>query len=219
MMRKKPLDTAFHEWIDLVFGHPTPDQDEDAPSPWYWHDDWSSYWDAWWESVEARALQLSFATTLVKDSRRLIGRFDSAQINQGIWLLLSGPPGFGLVSLLWDEESPVEARRHCVSAMVHPFKTGVFTEHPDLDSCHMWWDLLRGASEFQHSQLTQAYYDAMSQVLQLPYLQAQMSALHELGHLHHPQKRRLIESFLSNHPELGHDEVEYAHAAIEGRLL
>ena len=83
----------------------------------------------------------------------------------------------------------------------------------------MWWDLLRGAPQDEYLELTEFYFHAMGEILQLPYLQAQGSALHGLGHLEHPGKPELIKNFLKQHPCLDEDYVEYAHAVIEGKVL
>ena len=103
VIAKQPLDLNFEEWIDLVFNHPVPDDPDDVSASWYWMDEWDLYWEAWCEETEAGSRQLLFSVKLFEDSSILIDRFDPDQINQGMWLLLSGPSGFNLADLLWKK--------------------------------------------------------------------------------------------------------------------
>jgi hypothetical protein len=215
---KEPLHLSFEEWLRLVFDHPVSDE-PDIQQAWYWRDDLIPYWELWWEDPSARERQVSFATNLFSDSASLLVEYRPDQIRQGVWLLLSGPAGFSLDDLLCDEDISLDQRRNCVFAMRNVFATGICAKFRELDICSMWWDLLRGAFDFEQCQLNEAFFSVMVEGLSLPYWEAQESALHGLGHIDHPGKRQVIETYLSSHADIEEDRVSYARNAIEGKVL
>ena len=80
----------------------------------------------------------------------------------------------------------------------------------------MWWDCLRGFDEDIDIKVYDWMFEALSEILKIDTFDCQMSALHGLGHIEHPEKKNLIETFLRQHPEF--EEKEYALAAIKGEV-
>ena len=90
----KPDSISFEEWVRHVFDHPVKE------TAWYWQE----------ESVELASAQfISFATKLFRYSQSLLGHFSDAQVNDGLYLLLSNTPGNQIYAVK-DEAVPIKER-------------------------------------------------------------------------------------------------------------
>jgi len=207
---------SFDEWVKFIFNHPVSD---DIKSAWYWDDQLNEFWDKWIFSEERIAeRQLEYATRLFQDSAFLLAIYSPEQINQGFWFLLSGPSDFALVDFIWNNELPWHLREQCIKSMAKPFQI-IFTQIPEQDSCNMWWDLLRNFEVNVDLKVIEVMFQTMIEVLRVPSLACQVSALHGLGHIKHIGKRKVIEDYLRVNINLDNETRDYALAAIEGKIL
>ena len=62
-------------------------------------------------------------------------------------------------------------------------------------------------------------FDALAEILQLESPSCQGSALHGLGHLHHPKTAQLISNYISDHPEIPPEARTYALAAAKFEVM
>ncbi len=208
------MNLSFDEWVKFTFDHPVTDP------AWYWSDSWDEFWDAWSEGF-APEQQLRYATQLFQGaSVLLIGTYSIEQINQGLTMLLSGPTDFRIADLIWSRQLSLPVREGCIASMVRLFQS-VFSRVVVEHACFMWWDELR---EWDHQEdrdprSKEAILTALELILNLPSRDCQMSALHGLGHLRHPDKEKIIRGYVQRHSELDEEIREYAQAAIEGTVL
>lgn len=232
---KKPTELSYDDWIEFVFNHQLPN-DPDTDTVWYWDDSWDEYWDMWKYDTDAQHHQLSLSTRLFTHSNSLIKQYSPGQINQGFWMILSGPWGFGLGYLLWMEKLPCEDRISCVRSMVQIYSGGIFgslpniedpyailtmnwNSNPLMESCYMWWDHLRSFKEDPDPKVLNVTLESMSQILQMPSYPAQLSSLHGLGHLDLSAKREIILKYLEENPHLHPNMKKYAEAAMDGSIM
>jgi hypothetical protein len=210
------IDISFDEWVKFVFDHPVSD---DSLSAWYWDEQLNEFWEKWTFS-EGRITerQLEFATTLFQDAAFLLARYSPEQINQGFWFLLSGHSSFALADFIWNTELAWNLREQCIKSMVKPFQV-IFIQIPEQDSCNMWWDLLRNFGDNVDLNVIEAMFQTMIEILQVPSLACQVSALHGLGHIKHNGKRQVVEDYLQVNINLDKETRDYALAAIEGKIL
>jgi hypothetical protein len=73
--------------------------------------------------------------------------------------------------------------------------------------------------EEEDLRLQEVMFQTLSRVLTLPQEHCQRAALHDLGHLHHPETPRLIGEFISSHLVLSEQLQEYALAAARFKVL
>jgi len=83
----------------------------------------------------------------------------------------------------------------------------------------MWWDLLRNFEVNVDLKVIEVMFQTMIEVLRVPSLACQVSALHGLGHIKHIGKRKVIEDYLRVNINLDNETRDYALAAIEGKIL
>ena len=204
---------SFDQWVKFVFDHSL------TEPPWYWDAAWDEFWDQWAEKSDPQR-QLYYATRLFRSPDFLLREYNPEQINQGLWLLLSGPAAFRLGDLIWSKKLSWRARKECILVMVNLFQS-VFTKLPEQDICFMWWDELRDWDfrEDRDPRVRDSMFQALSLILKIPSTQCQMSALHGLGHLDHPEKRKVIEDYLQQNPQLDTEIKKYTQAAISGKVV
>lgn len=95
----------------------------------------------------------------------------------------------------------------------------------------MWWDMIlhtfwEMADEYRcdysglsddGKQIAEAMYQTLQKILALDHRGCQWSALHGLGHLHHPQGREIVQSYLDVHrSELSDDDVQWIESCRDG---
>jgi hypothetical protein len=123
-----------------------------------------------------------------------------------------------LAEWLWDDELPLDLRLDCIAAMPEIFRK-LFVGRPLEQACYIWWDMLRHFGEGGDPRIVAAMVLALEQILPLPARHCRVSALHGLGHLEHPSKATVIETFLRTNPTIDLELRQYAEAAVVGKVL
>jgi hypothetical protein len=222
-----PANITFEEWVKHVFDHPVHDH---LPA-WYWNTD-SDFWNA----AEAPTLAVSHITRAFEDPIATFAPYSDAQLNQGLWFLISNGCSDQMFALL-DETVPLTDRLRAVRAMYNVFEQifvprcspnlSYLDEHDKgednpLDSvCYMWWDLLPIGGP-TGSPLGEAILDVIERALALDSDAVRESALHGLGHWKHAYPQRvemIIDRFVKEHPGIRPELASYARAARTGCVL
>jgi hypothetical protein len=159
-------------------------------------------------------------TKLFSNFGQITTKYTIEQIDQGIWGILGA--NLELYELIFDPVVPLDNRLACIRAMYHVFSD--FVAHlqtelgPNLSSFYMWWDLIlhgfwnpnkphfpntyKGdASKLdpESRQMLDVMFGTLEQILSLPDRESQKSALHGLGHLHHPDVHDVVQQFIDTH--------------------
>jgi len=151
---------------------------------------------------------------------QIAGKCSLALIDQTVWGMIG--PSLNLSRYFFDSTVPLSKRVECISAIYHVFgdyvskHDGEFSS--ELSGFDMWWDLVldefwlpprsarSGEHEISHLDddsraLLDAMFETLTRILDLPDHESQKSALHGLGHLHHPGVRSVVQSFIdAKHP-------------------
>jgi hypothetical protein len=126
-------------------------------------------------------------------------RYSMEQIDQGLWLLLSGP-----LCVRLDLE--------CSDRMLNPFRDyyAHCGEHYTGTAFYMWWDLIRPGAKA---------LSVLEQILALPSAACQRAALHGLNHLRpDPRASELVARYIErNRSSMTPEELEYAEMCRDGR--
>jgi hypothetical protein len=215
---------TFPEWVRHIFDHPV-----DKPE-WYWAPD---------ADIAEPPAQISVAylTQLFIDPEQILAPYTDAQLNQGLWYLVSNSCSNYMFTLLQPKVAWPE-RREGLRAITNLFaqlfanRCSPHLSHLDerganpLNSvCYMWWDLFPSWGHPESP--TEALVDAellmvMQRVLALDDLACQESALHGLGHWHlnYPEEvEGAIDAFLVSEPQLDVRLRRYAFSARQGCVL
>ncbi|HEX2136229.1 MAG TPA: hypothetical protein VHG30_10045 [Microvirga sp.] len=214
----------FEEWVAFVFDHPT-----QGPE-WYWDLD-APYWNG------PAALTTEYLIRLFEDPGHASSRFSDAQLNQGLWYLIS--PGLGEHMFCLDDPTvAIEMRVRCVRSCESLFRKLLLPRcSPHLSHrdwvgaaplnavCYMWWDIMPvhgGPEPEDRRALHAAALETMAAILRLDSLACQESALHGLGHWRSrfaEQVEGLIDAFIEAHPDAPRELLTYARAARCGCVL
>ncbi len=203
MSYEDPIDATgydYDQWMRFAFDHPV------EKKPWYYTEEMDFVCDP--------NVVITYYTRLFRDPRSITAAYDDAQLEQGIWFVVSSQ----LAEWLWDAEILLELRLECIAAMPGMFRE-VLAERPLETACWMWWDMLRTFDSDPDQRIVGAMVAALTEVLQLPSRHCQMSALHGLGHLRHDAKEGVIRAFLSASRDVDSEMVQYAEKAIAGTVL
>ena len=223
-MNKVLTDLTFEEWVAFIFDHPA-----DGPE-WYWAPD-AAYWTG------SAAVTAEYVTRLFEDPCPALLGFSEAQLNQGLWYLIS--PGLGEHMLCLDDPSlALDARVRCIRSCESLFRKLLLPRcsphlsHRDwtgaapLNSvCYMWWDLMPvygGSKTEDRLALQGTALSTMAAILALDSVACQESALHGLGHWHAAFPREvesLIDRFIASHANVVPELLEYARSARCGCVL
>ena len=215
---------SFEDWRLFIFDHPA-----EGPE---WHADPAApYWDG------TAALTAEYVTRLFEDPAHALEGLTDAEINKGLWYLIS--PGLGEHMLCLDDptlsiEFRVKVVRSCESLFRKLFlpRCSPHLSHRDwadaapLNSiCYMWWDIMPvyGGPVLRDRQaLHEAALSMMAAVLDMDSLACQESALHGLGHWHSgfpKETEEMIDRFLNTHPQIDPELRIYAQSARCGCVL
>jgi hypothetical protein len=216
-------DLPFEAWVAHVFDHDV------AQPEWYFKSD-ADYWQG------SASLTLAHLTRLFEDPESPLSSYSDAQLNQGFWYLVSSSASEHSFALV-DEEVPLDVRRRCLRSFVSLFqklfavRCSDHLAHVDepgakpLNSiCYMWWDVLalygRPAVPERHA-IDEECLAVLSDILRLPSIACQESALHGLGHwaLYYPSRvPPIIHGFLESHAHLRPELSSYAQQASRGHV-
>jgi hypothetical protein len=228
-MDEQLTNLSFDEWLNFVFDHP-------VTSPeWYWkinRDDWNP--------DKEPKVAVSHITLAFESPTTAFSRFSDAQINQGLWYLVSNSCSNHMFALT-NRLVPLAERRQAIAAMYTLFEQ-IFLprcsgnlQHLDervqgdvnpLDIvCYMWWDLLPligdGVGPDQKV-ITEEILEVLRMILDLDSDACRESALHGLGHWH-PYKSKqvevIIDKFLASNRQIRPELASYAESARKGCVL
>jgi hypothetical protein len=214
----------FEDWLHFIFDHPT-----EGPE-WYGHPD-APFWNG------PPALTAQYVARLFEDPCAPLAEYSDAELNKGLWYLIS--PGLGEHMLCLDDpELPIAERVRCVRSIESLFRKLLLprcSHHlshnnwqgaaPLNSICYMWWDIMPvygGPRAQDRDALHRAALETMIAVLQLNSLACQESALHGLGHwrAYHPEQiESVINAFIVAHPTAHPDLLTYARSARCGCVL
>ena len=215
-------DISFEEWVAHLFDHEVREPE--------WHFDLDApHWDGDPETA------VRYITQLFEDPGAYLEHFNDAQLNQGLWFLISESCS-DYIHAVHDESVPLESRLRCVQGIYSIFeKLFAVRCSPHLSNidepgasplnlvCYMWWEFFptrRGEpGNRAKKELDEMFLKIMEQTLALSSIACRESALHGLGHwqLYYPtETARIVDAFLSSTPNLSEGLSDYAKAAREG---
>ena len=225
-MTQLPPDLSYGDWIAHIFDHPV---DHLLPV-WYFEVD-----APWWDETASPARALDYLTRLLDDPLPVLEPYSDAQVNQGLWYLLSQTQHF---ALLWDERLPLEDRLAAVQAIEGFFAQEFLPRCMDVlghldepgaaplnSACYMWWDImgaLPAPEDPARHALDEAVLAVMAGTLRLDSVACQESALHGLGHWRsgYPEQiAAIIEDYLQTTLHLLPGLQAYARSAASGCVL
>ncbi len=224
------INPTFEEWIQHIFDHPVTDPE--------WHFDL----DAEFYDCDGNPHQcIEYMGRLFASPVEHLQSYTDAQINQGLWLLVSEIQP-EMYTLFYDHV-PLDMRIHVVKSMytvyeqlfsprcsptissLHRTKEDMIGVNPLNSICYMWWDIipLYGKSGEANREVLDEYcVDVMEQTLKLKSIACQEGALHGLGHwarAYRDRIKKIIDEFLGRTPNIDDDLREYALAARQGMVL
>ncbi len=219
---------SFDQWILYVFDHALPSSPHRLP--WYHQANTD-----WWSPSLQPHVTVAYLTNLFEHATHVLTPFSDAQINQGLWFLVSNSCSDHM-SVLLDLRVPWLERKHCIASMYQLFaqffasrctphlshldtqKASTSKVSPLNSICYMWWDLMAISGK----EIDEACLEVMQRTLDLDALACRESALHGLGHWAHsyPQEvEAIINGWLVRNPFLKEALKEYAYAARKGHVL
>jgi hypothetical protein len=223
-MSQPSIVPTFPEWVRHIFDHRV------GKPEWYW-------------ALEADTAEppaqtsVVYLTRLFTDPEPILAPYTDAQLNQGLWYLVSNSCSNYMFTLLEPEVAWPERRaglraitnlfarllaNRCSPHLSHLDERGA---NPLNSACYMWWDLFptRGHPENPtHALVDGELLVVMQRVLALDALACQESALHGLGHWHlrYPAEvEGAIDVFLESEPPLDPRLRQYAFSARRGCVL
>ena len=204
----------FDEWVRFVFHHPVDPMEE---KQWFFSETINKYF------VLDKAQLLRRITTALKESQSLFASLSSEQIIQGLDCLEYGLDWPGL--LLDENEIPFSEKAECLAAAeilyLNTFRNKAFET-----TAFMFWDILAyefhldpiGPKNASQVAVQEAMLEVLSRILDMDHRICFVSALHGLGHLHHPQGAETIRKALSKRTDLLEGDLEYAENCISGTM-
>lgn len=217
-------DLSFDDWLRYVFDHPV---SESTPE-WYWEID-RDYWD----STTEPNITVAYLSSLFENPVASLAAYTDAQINQGLWYLVSNACSSHMFALT-DGRVPRQDRLDCIQSIYTLFEAlfmprcSANLQYMDertqgmpnpLDLvCYMWWDLIPvyGASA---GDTADTIIEVMTAMLALDSVACRVSALHGLGHWHAyvpKQVEHIIDTFLKHVKGARPELISYAQWARTG---
>jgi hypothetical protein len=159
--------------------------------------------------------------------------YSHEELNQGLWAIFGA--GISCEQFLFDPAVDAVLRIECIESMHLPFRDVV--AHSAIgkqDSFYwMWWDMI--LHTFWHiyysiddnyhklsiegKQMLDAMCQTLAKILALDHPACQWSALHGLGHLHHPLGREVVQRYLDAHRnELTVEDLQWVEACRDGAI-
>jgi hypothetical protein len=223
----KPLtDLTFEQWLMFVFDHPV----DESKLEWYWDINAD-----WWDGPNTTTIQ--FLTQAFENSTEVFQLFTDAEVNQGLWYLVSNACSNHILSLL-DFSVPWKHRQHCIRSMISLYQNCFASrctphlshiDEPEAGPlnrvCYMWWDIIPiygMPNDKVRTDMDQEILHVMEATLQLDSVACRESSLHGLGHwqLYYPtQVQNIIDAFLQKHTNLRDELRSYALQARRGYVL
>jgi hypothetical protein len=184
----------------------------------------SKKWDPWYWHVEVTfdaQRTCEYYVRLFRQPAFLLERFSKAQLEEGFWGIQVANLDCSAYNIVLDSDLPFAAKEECVRSMFDLFQH-LYSVDPLESSAQIWWDSfcydwtigLRKNRE-DDLMLQNVMFETLAKILDLDSEACQRSALHGLGHLHHPDTEELIERFIDRHPRLPAEQRAYALAAAK----
>jgi len=187
-------------------------------------------WNPWFFHVEATfdsKRTCEYYVRLFLEPTFLLDRFSRPQLEEGFWAIQASSLECSVHNIISDTDLPIALRNDCITSMFHLFKN-FFAKEPLETSANMWWDSLcfdwqcgnrkreRGGEDLL---LQDMMFQTLASILDLDSEFCHVSALHGLGHLHHPDTEKLVQRFIERHPQLTEGQKAYALAAAKFKVL
>lgn len=182
---------------------------------------------------------VEYLTRLFSEFGVIAPKYALAQLDQGIWGIWGA--NLRLHELLWDSSVPLEQRVQCIRSMFFVYSDFVSKSTVEvMENCfYMWWDLILDSFWFQRKLferhvergdvsaldtesrlLLDVMFETLKQVLALPDDRTQGSALHGLGHLHHPSVPETVQRFIDDHKtQLTGEGLRWVEACRDGKVM
>ncbi|MCX5658151.1 MAG: hypothetical protein NTW19_00315 [Planctomycetota bacterium] len=211
------------DWIAHVFDHPVGD-----PA---WH--WSFDAPNWHGSAEETSV---FIAETFEQSGELLAGFTDAQLNQGLWYLVSGACSHFMRDLV-EPKVPLPIRLRALRSFLPLFEQVMAVRcsphlsaldegpsNPLNATCCMWWDILPIMGTIGEPERHEFDAEVMSlfpRLLDIAHDACRESALHGLGHWHlyYPNLESVVDEFLARATGLRSELVHYAKCARNGMVL
>jgi hypothetical protein len=169
--------------------------------------------------------------TMCRTFSELTKVYSNEQVDQGLWAVFGA--GISCERFLFDPTVDLALRIDCIECMYLPFRDVIAHSAIDArDSFYwMWWDMILhtfwnifyetddryDALSDDGKRMLDAMYGTLLRILALNHRACQRSALHGLGHLHHPLGRETVQSYLDVHRrELTDDDVQWIERCRDG---
>jgi hypothetical protein len=171
--------------------------------------------------------------TMCRTFSELTKVYSHEQLDQGLWAVFGA--AISCEQFLFDPTVDLGLRIDCIESMYLPFRDVV--AHSTIDKrgsfYWMWWDMIlhtfwQMADDYKEDysglsadskRICEAMYLTLLNVLALPQLACQWSALHGLGHLHHPLGPLAVQSYLNAHrTELSDEDVQWVEDCSNGSI-
>ncbi|HKN71297.1 MAG TPA: hypothetical protein VJX30_09710, partial [Terriglobales bacterium] len=206
---------SFEEFVSFLFDRDVQSLAEQLDrkkwDPWYWH----------LEVTFGRQRVCEYYVRLFRQPAFLLGQFSTAQLEKGFWGIQVANLDCSAYRIIFDTELPVAAREECTRSMFDLFRY-FFAVEPLEGACNMWWDSLcydwtcgnrKRENGGEDLLLQDVMFETIAKILDLDSEPCQRSALHGLGHLHHPDTEELVQRFIDRHRSLANELRYYALAA------
>jgi hypothetical protein len=161
-------------------------------------------------------------TKLFSGFGQIAREYTLAQVDQGVWGIWGA--NLRLYEFVFDPSVPLASRLSCIRSMYHVYADYVSKlerePDPEIESgVYMWWDLIlhgfwnssrpviagtwRGDPsklDPESRVLLDILFETLTRILAIPNRASQLSALHGLGHLYHPQVHDAVQRFIDANP-------------------
>ena len=224
--RRWPEDTMhvrYQEWLNHVFDHAV------TSRAWYFEEDAPAF-------VADASDIVDLVVDTFEHAGRDLARFPDAQVDQGLWYLVSAA-GSNYLAELQNIDVPLRGRLRaitsilslyqecfrprCTEALGHLDEPGASA----LNSiCYMFWDvgpLINFTGAPDRTKLEDAVSGTLEAILEIPHRACRESALHGLGELSHGSPvsvHQVVDRFLAT-AEIDERLRAYALNAREGHIL
>ncbi len=215
-------DDTFERWLDLAFTRPV--------------HDWSDEEIAFVDQMDS-ADQVACVERILTDPGKAFGAVTDEEINRGLWSVIGADVDY--MRALLEPPVPWPQRKRVIE-LIPPFFSDFMTSRCDehlshqdrneqggrpLNSiCYMWWDCMPTWGSDEGGKSTEMHHTliaCMEQILAIPHMACQESALHGLGHWsgQYPDEvARIVDAYLVRNPNLPDGLKNYALSARCGCL-
>ena len=171
---------------------------------------------------------------MCRDLSALTKVYSHEQLDQGLWAVFGA--AISCQRFIFDPEVDLGLRIDCIESMYLPFRDVVANSAiGKRDSFYwMWWDMIlhtfwQEADSYKFDypalsddgkQVVEAMYQTLLKILALDHLGCQWSALHGLGHLHHPRGADTAQRYLDLHRhELDDKDARWVEDCRDGTTM